>query len=271
MSQAAAEQFARSLRVLDGIYAEVSGDERYLVHSSTTQHDSWIISVTDLSEGLWEKEVFFEEMQHQKKMLGFGKESWKDFLSRLVEALQSDSLFVGLNDNEQMKFTAWCYCNGKQISYTYTLLPGETDEIKSKVADMVFDLLAFARRKRKSELEAHELLSQVEKHREDRTETTLTSSQPSSQSSSQTMPCTLSTSSGGATSFKRSSESTYEMAEPAAVANTVPNKAQAKGAKRKQGFSLVNPRVKRWYGEKGARIGSNQAPPNKLAPPAVDD
>lgn len=85
-------------------------------------------------------------------MLGFGKESWKDFLSRLVEALQSDSLFVGLNDNEQMKFTAWCYCNGKQISYTYTLLPGETDEIKSKVADMVFDLLAFARRKRKSEL-----------------------------------------------------------------------------------------------------------------------
>jgi hypothetical protein len=65
MSQAAAEQFARSLRVLDGIYAEVSGDERYLVHSKTTQHDSWIISVTDLSEGLWEKEVFFEEMQHQ--------------------------------------------------------------------------------------------------------------------------------------------------------------------------------------------------------------
>ncbi len=85
-------------------------------------------------------------------MLGFGKESWKDFLSRLVEALQSDSLFVGLNDSEQMKFTAWCYCNGKQISYTYTLLPGETDEIKSKVADMVFDLLAFTRRKRKSEL-----------------------------------------------------------------------------------------------------------------------
>ena len=40
-------------------------------------------------------------------------------------------------------------------------------------------------------------------------------------------------------------ESTYEMAEPAAVANTVPNKAQTKGAKRKQGFSLVNPRVKR--------------------------
>ena len=64
MSQAA-EQFARSLRVLDGIYAEVSGDERYLVHSKTTQHDSWIITVTDLSEGLWEKEVFFEEMQHQ--------------------------------------------------------------------------------------------------------------------------------------------------------------------------------------------------------------
>ncbi len=40
-------------------------------------------------------------------------------------------------------------------------------------------------------------------------------------------------------------ESTHEMAEPAAVANTVPNKAQTKGAKRKQGFSLVNPRVKR--------------------------
>jgi hypothetical protein len=92
-------------------------------------------------------------------------------------------------------------------------------------------------------------------------------------------------------------ESTYEMAEPAAVANTVPNKAQTKGAKRKQGFSLATPGVKRcaieqvppsrvlkfnvhppsspprirWYGEKGARIGSSQAPPNKLAPPAVDD
>jgi hypothetical protein len=60
-----AEQFAGCLRVLDGIYAEVSGDDRYLVHSKTTSHDSWLITVTDLSEGVWEKEVFYEEMQHQ--------------------------------------------------------------------------------------------------------------------------------------------------------------------------------------------------------------
>jgi hypothetical protein len=174
----------------------------------------------------------------QRKSLGLGKESWHDFLARLVEALRSDSLFVGLNDNEQMKLTAWCYHNGKQLSYTYTLLPCENDEVKAKVTDMVFDLLALARRKDKAHEQgtlpsslslslcvymfAHGVMflrsSVTEAHTTsstpayDRADTTRPSPSQTTQSSSQAVPC--SSLLGSSAPLKRSSSGTIRTAWP---------------------------------------------------------
>jgi hypothetical protein len=223
-----------------------------------------------------------------------GKESWHDFLARLVEALRSDSLFVGLNDNEQMKLTAWCYHNGKQFSYTYTLLPCENNEVKAKVTDMVFDLLALARRKDKAHeqgtppflslslcvctcllmvscfcdhlsqkttrrrVHQHmiEPIPQGHRPRRQLSRPRRLSLAPacwvllhpsrdrhpvrSAQRGPLDCRCALTW-----LWCRYGEDLTAETYELAAVANTVPTKAQAKGAKRKQGFSLVNPRVKR--------------------------
>ncbi len=59
------QQFVRDLLQLDNIYSEINAEERYLVNSSCTKHESWIITITDLQDSCWEKEIFFEEFHKQ--------------------------------------------------------------------------------------------------------------------------------------------------------------------------------------------------------------
>ncbi len=179
MSTSAAQQFVRALLNLDNIYAEINAEERFLVNSSCTKHESWIITITNLHDSCWEKEIFLEEflkqvggradslndcfpslslltflmlMDLQKKTLGLSNETWGEYLGRLAEALRNDNLFVcKREDDGALKLTIWSYSGGKQLSFCFILLPVDASDVKHKISEMVFDLLALARRSKKAE------------------------------------------------------------------------------------------------------------------------
>lgn len=237
-------QFRVALKLVDDLYAEVNGHGRYLVQSKRTHHDSWILSCTDLFVQYWEKELFYEDVLQQKQASGLGREPWQCYFERLVEAFASDSLIVSSNKHG-IKLTAHCYSSSKQLSYSYYLDQVEAEDLQPKVTDLVFELLSFSRRMKKSEQEAKELFSLSQKQDEP-------SSSRYEHSASQSQSLSSSSSSGSSTLGSQSSVATSSSAASLSLPQVVPTKTQAK--RRRPGFSIVNPRVKRWQGERGARI-----------------
>jgi len=63
MEYESAHDFVQALSILDNLYAEVEeGASKYLIHSKCTKFESLLLSITDVTDGCWDRELFYDDV-----------------------------------------------------------------------------------------------------------------------------------------------------------------------------------------------------------------
>eukprot|EP01102_Stenamoeba_stenopodia_P019743 TRINITY_DN7528_c0_g1_i1.p1 TRINITY_DN7528_c0_g1~~TRINITY_DN7528_c0_g1_i1.p1 ORF type:complete len:236 (+),score=43.82 TRINITY_DN7528_c0_g1_i1:37-744(+) len=211
----------------DGLYAEsMRGSSRYVVQSKVTGEGEWSLSCTDVKEHFWEISYSADEINRLKKNVGLQKESWMVYFKHFQESFSSDNILLSEEDSENITLTVYIFIEGKQIAFTYKLY-SSMDKNK-RLVELLMDLVRVAKRAKKTEQEFADYKQQVKKKQQQQQQ-----------------------------NQKRDDDDLIAPAwEPQVVAKTVqPQAPQTKKAvaKRKPGYSIVNPNVKRKTA-KGAKI-----------------
>jgi hypothetical protein len=75
----------------------------------------------------------------QKQNLGLSNDSWCDFISRFREAIVSETLFIDDTDENVLELSAYCFANGKQVTYAFKLSP--SPKPSQQISKLVFDMM----------------------------------------------------------------------------------------------------------------------------------
>jgi len=180
---------------------------------------------------VWDVELSYSDLLHHKDNLGLNKASWGLYFSQLADAFLNDSIAVEVEQTKGVYspfvvLIALCSDNLNQLTFKYNLAPCTKPERKKieKLTNCVFELFNKVQRQSEAEKELKQLKREL-----------------CSKDDIDVLP----TSSPFTTSNDKSSTNI------APIANST--KTGKGAAKRKPGYSLVNPRVKRHI-PKGAKI-----------------
>ncbi|KAL6048486.1 hypothetical protein QOT17_016826 [Balamuthia mandrillaris] len=251
------QQFMEELRQMDELYAEVNAEERFLLQSTVTHCHSWILTCTDLHEQVWEKEFFYEDVRKQKRAGSIENENWRHYFSRLRTALQADNVFLALKDDDTMEVSVWYFHEGAQVSTSFLLAPIRRAEARSKICDIVFELMSVARKAKQMQQATQELQESLERQKEELSQSMKENKPSQDMNSFSTDPSTQASLSASQSCpqtniLKRTTSSASFGAGEVVSTSVKTNMGKAK--KRRVGYSIVNPRLKRFQGGKGAKI-----------------
>eukprot|EP01116_Phalansterium_solitarium_P009225 TRINITY_DN23291_c0_g1_i1.p1 TRINITY_DN23291_c0_g1~~TRINITY_DN23291_c0_g1_i1.p1 ORF type:complete len:283 (-),score=55.44 TRINITY_DN23291_c0_g1_i1:168-920(-) len=227
----AEEDFRSNLSIVDGLCLDFLNDgTRYVTRAKKIGTETWKLSLTNTVSMFWEKEFAFDELFKHKKSLGLEHENFATYFGRLRQALETDSVSVS-GDERQMTLTAWCLFNKdeRQLSYVFKLVGAPRDECPKRLSSLMLDLVAIARRNAAG---LKELKALQEKVRQQEIEL---NERAARGFATQDFPDTMSVANGGPPR---------------------PKKGATAAAKRKPGYSLINPDFKRRVA-KGARFGDD--------------